>query len=383
MMPVEEFTHYNNFEVLGLEELDVIDFDGFLATACGLQRSQTEPENNGIRERSGHVEISQSVPNEDGDDWRRGFSMDLLKVPHDPFVASVMGGQIHDLMGGQTHDLMGGQAQDSPIAIDRQLSNFTLLTMVDDSARGPIEAESTTGKLKSRKRSRETTPAPRKRKAASDDVERDDITNYVQMCRLFGRSGNHLNEDFLRSLMHTLFETEATNWEAQLNSSRRASFIEDMCKSGDILVKGLFCFLSFVDFLKTQEGKVAWDKRKENFESSFQGSIYRVLTDKDAHSDETFRRNPELMRSLYDSHACLLFLVKKRGMRLWRNLCFFLMIVSCIEGRGVYHGRTSNGLSMPHKCYRYMIEKLGGRDYRSETDKQLGQAGRELVATFE
>eukprot|EP01033_Poteriospumella_lacustris_P018203 gene18203-13076_t len=183
--------------------------------------------------------------------------------------------------------------------------------------------------------------------------------------------------------MRTLFETEARNWEAQLNSSRRASFIEDMCKSCDILIKGLFCFMSFLDFLKTQEGKVAWEKRKENFESSFQGSIYRVLTDKDAHSDETFRRNPELMQSLYDSHACLSFLIKKRGMRLWRNLCFFLMIVSCIEGRGVYHGRTSNGLSMPHKCYRYMIEKLGGRDYRSETDKQLGQAGRELVATFE
>jgi hypothetical protein len=290
--------------------------------------------------------------------------VDLLKVPLDPFVAS--------LMGGQTHE------------VERQLSDFAFLTMGNDSTRGANVAESTTGKRKSRKRPRdatETAPAPKKRKAASDDG--DDTTNYVQMCRLFGHSGNHLNEDFLRSLMRTLFETEARNWEAQLNSSRRASFIEDMCKSCDILIKGLFCFMSFLDFLKTQEGKVAWDKRKENFESSFQGSIYRVLTDKDAHSDETFRRNPELMQSLYDSHACLSFLIKKKGMRLWRNLCFFLMIVSCIEGRGVYHGRTSNGLSMPHKCYRYMIEKLGGRDYRSETDKQLGQAGRELVATFE
>jgi hypothetical protein len=156
-----------------------------------------------------------------------------------------------------------------------------------------------------------------------------------------------------------------------------------MCKTRNAFVRLPFCLLRFIDYLKTQQGRDAWERREAKFQLMFEDTICRVLANRgaQARSDEMIRQNQVFTQSLYDSFACLSFLMEK-GVRRHRNLCFLLMVVSCIEGRGVYHGRTANGLSMAHQCCRFMIDTLGRVYFPGDVGGRIGHAEKALMATF-
>eukprot|EP01033_Poteriospumella_lacustris_P000684 gene684-482_t len=206
------------------------------------------------------------------------------------------------------------------------------------------------------------------------------------MCRFLSsdvESNLCFNENSIRIKLRRGFQTEAAGWEEKLNSPDRAGFIESMCKTRNAFVRLPFCFLRFIDYLNTPEGRYAWERREANFRLMFEDTICRVLANRGAHqarSDEMIRQNHVFTQSLYDSYAWLSFFFQIEQ-DASRNLCFLLMVVSCIEGRGVYHGRTSNGLSIPHNCCRFMIETLGGHVYPDDVE-QCTDAERELIETF-
>lgn len=96
-----------------------------------------------------------------------------------------------------------------------------------------------------------------------------------------------------------------------------------------------------------------------------------------------FRNQEALLSTLPLVYFCVSHLIENHGMALEYNLCQFLLLASCLEGRGVYHYRASNNLSAAHKAYRYMIERIGGKDFSSKNFDSCDRAEKELRRTFE
>lgn len=187
-------------------------------------------------------------------------------------------------------------------------------------------------------------------------------SEYVRMCKLFKRENDEeLDINLVLRAMRAEFPSEYTSWVAMINSPdspRRQEFIKTQCKSSNIREKLLFTLLQCVEYTSLHpRGISLWQHRSAAFNESFQRTIYRMLF-YTSNSEKYLRRNPFLLSSLQCSSVFINFLYE--SMSLNRNLCFLLCVVSCVEGRGKYHGRTARNLSVPHKCYRYLIETLGG-----------------------
>lgn len=217
------------------------------------------------------------------------------------------------------------------------------------------------------------------------EEETEKCTTYVRICRLFLRNPG---EDLTTAFILRIMAKEFPHWHKELTScddQHRQAFLLRMCayreKNQDhTFIRLLFWLLRVVSFFEqSEEGRCMWNARQEGFHQRFEGTIARVLADRVTHA-ETFRRNPMLDSHVKDSFVVVEYVL--RYLKLRRNLCFLLMVVSCIEGRGVYHGRTSNGLSLPHMCYRYLIESLGGVDMSAIPVAKRKPAERTIVALF-
>jgi hypothetical protein len=231
-------------------------------------------------------------------------------------------------------------------------------------------------------------PAPRGNEGppsnAVAEEETEECTIYVRICRLFQRNPG---EDLTTAFILRVMATEFPHWHTELTScddQHRQAFLLRMCtyreKQDGTFIRLLFWLLRVVSFFEqSEEGRCMWNARQEGFHQRFEGTIARVLADRVTHA-ETFRRNPMLDSHVKDSFVVVEYVL--RYLPLHRNLCFLLMVVSCIEGRGVYHGRTSNGLSLPHMCYRYLIESLGGVDVSAIPVAKRKRAVKTIVELF-
>jgi hypothetical protein len=116
----------------------------------------------------------------------------------------------------------------------------------------------------------------------------------------------------------------------------------------------------------------------ERFEGKFANTIVRYLR-----TNKTAQRKPWLETALHHTYAYISYLMEDRDMLLQGNLCFFLCVASCIEGRGKYHGRTSKNLSAMLQCYRYLIETTGGINFSEIPEESRRAHEITLIKTFE
>lgn len=159
----------------------------------------------------------------------------------------------------------------------------------------------------------------------------------------------------------------------------RAHEIQELSRSSDLQLKFLFTMVQCLDYFQINPaGQIHWFNRKEKFEGKFASTIVQYLR-----TNKTAQRKHWLEATLHHAYAYISYLIEDRGMPLQGNLCFFLCIASCIEGRGKYHGRTSKNLSAMLQCYRYLIETTGGINF-SETPEESRRAHEiTLIKTFE
>eukprot|EP01033_Poteriospumella_lacustris_P016854 gene16854-12064_t len=144
----------------------------------------------------------------------------------------------------------------------------------------------------------------KKHKVSAPSKAAEAETDYVRMCRHILESTNPLlDEQSIRDLLQRVFVKDAAGWEEKLNSPDRAGFIESMCKTRNAFVRLPFCLLRFIDYLKTPEGRDAWERREAKFQLMFGDTICRVLANRgaQAQSDEMIRQNHVFTQSLYDS----------------------------------------------------------------------------------
>jgi hypothetical protein len=203
-----------------------------------------------------------------------------------------------------------------------------------------------------------------------------------------------LNEEEILTIAEQFFGNEkAQVWRKKLQQPEpgfyRADYLKQMSRTKNPQVKVIFQLLQCCDFFFSERGQTfATGSSLEFFFRDFESTLVRSLSTRCDESENihgTIRgRNLRLLlETLPLAYFCVSYLMTEQGVPLEHNLCQFLLLVSCLEGRGVYHYRASNNLSMAHKAYRYMIERIGGKDYGSKSLDDCERAEKELKKTFE
>lgn len=169
------------------------------------------------------------------------------------------------------------------------------------------------------------------------------------------------------------------SWQLALQSGVDANnFVDSLISSKDTAVKVVFSLMHCALFAQTPEGRRAWQENYANYRQSFQDTLLRVV-EQDSVRDEA--KNQSLLATLPLAYFCVCKLMPRLGLR--DNLCLFLALISCLEGRGKYHGRAGDNLPFAHKCYRYLVEILGGKVFKSIAESDQSKADRELSKLFE
>lgn len=159
----------------------------------------------------------------------------------------------------------------------------------------------------------------------------------------------------------------------------RSEKIHDLSRSPDQLLKFLFTIVQCLDYFKTNlEGQHRWAFRKQLFQERFANTIVKYLQ-----TNKSAKRKAWLEATLHHTYAYISYLIEDKKMPLQGNLCFFLCVASCIEGRGKYHGRTSKNLSAMLQCYRYLIETIGGIKFSEIPEESRRAHERTLIESFE
>lgn len=230
-------------------------------------------------------------------------------------------------------------------------------------------------------------------KSASADI-------YVPLCRAFSRqqltaaqlyqstSGENfqlpppLTVDFILEAARryeNFSRSTIESWQLALQSGVDANnFVDSLISSKDTAVKVVFSLMHCALFAQTPEGRRAWQENYANYRQSFQDTLLRVV-EQDSVRDEA--KNQSLLATLPLAYFCVCKLMPRLGLR--DNLCLFLALISCLEGRGKYHGRAGDNLPFAHKCYRYLVEILGGKVFKSIAESDQSKADRELSKLFE
>lgn len=203
-----------------------------------------------------------------------------------------------------------------------------------------------------------------------------------------------LNEIEILDIAERFFDNgKAQVWRKKLQHPEpgfvRSEFLRQMSRTKNPQVKVIFQLLQCSDFFFSERGQaIATDKSLGCFYQDFESTLVRLLVTRCDESDSVHgsirgRNLCLLMNTLPLAYFCVSYLMTEQGVPLEHNLCQFLLLVSCLEGRGVYHYRASNNLSMAHKAYRYLIERVGGKDYASKSLDDCERAEKELKKTFE
>lgn len=235
-------------------------------------------------------------------------------------------------------------------------------------------------------------------KSASADI-------YVPLCRAFVRPQLPANQLYglsggastlpmtpppltIEFIIHAATKYEhflpstIVSWELALQGHGRSSdasgFVDSLMGSKDTAVKVIFSLIHCALFLQTEEGQLAWKHNYENYRRSFKDTLL-VVVEQGNVRDEA--KNQSLIATLPLAYFCVQKLMPRLGLR--DNLCLFLALISCLEGRGKYHGRAGDNLPFAHKCYRYLVEVLGGKVFREIPEKEQSKADKELSKLFE
>lgn len=159
----------------------------------------------------------------------------------------------------------------------------------------------------------------------------------------------------------------------------RTQKIEELSRSSDLQLKFIFTIVQCLEYFQINpQGQTKWFYRKRHFEEEFSNTIGQFLR-----TNKAAQRKPWLESTLHHVHAYISYLIKEKEMPLQGNLCFFLCVASCVEGRGKYHGRTSKNLSAMLQCYRYLIETTGGISYSSIPEEARKAHEVTLINSFE
>lgn len=176
--------------------------------------------------------------------------------------------------------------------------------------------------------------------------------------------------------------TTIDSWKAALAghglSSDASGFVDSLMSSKDTAVKVIFSLMHCALYLQTKEGQLAWKHNYDTFRRTFKDTLL-VVIEQDNIRDEA--KNQSLIATLPLAYFCIQKLMPRLGLR--DNLCLFLALISCLEGRGKYHGRAGDNLPFAHKCYRYLVEVLGGKVFRDIPEKEQSKADKELTKLFE
>lgn len=159
---------------------------------------------------------------------------------------------------------------------------------------------------------------------------------------------------------------------------------------GQIMARdvSLQCFVqdfgsSLLRILSPTSTNICEDAAQSDIDESTQSASGKMKKVKSKEGSVRWRIQQSLRATLPLAYFCVSHLMTEHRVPLEQNLCQFLLLVSCLEARGVYHYRASNNLSLSHKSYRYMIERVGGKDYSSKELETCERAEKELIRTFE
>lgn len=203
-----------------------------------------------------------------------------------------------------------------------------------------------------------------------------------------------LSEEEILTIAEQFFDNgKAQMWRQKLQHPEpgfcRSEYLKQMSRTKNPQVKVIFQLLQCSDFFFSERGQVfatgsSLDFFYRDFESTLVRSLMRLCDESENSNGSVRGRNFRLLKeTLPLAYFCISYLMTEQGVPLEHNLCQFLLLASCLEGRGVYHYRASNNLSMAHKAYRYMIERIGGKDYGSKSLDDCERAEKELKKTFE
>lgn len=181
----------------------------------------------------------------------------------------------------------------------------------------------------------------------------------------------HLSQLTIDSWRSTLQQHMARTTDA-------TGFVDSLMSSKDTAVKVIYSLIHCALYLLTEEGQLAWQNNYAKYRQWFKDTLLQVV-EMDNVKDEA--KNQSLIATLPLAFFCVQKLMPKLGLR--DNLCLFLALISCLEGRGKYHGRAGDNLPFAHKCYRYLVEILGGKVFRDIPESEQSKADKELSKLFE
>lgn len=176
----------------------------------------------------------------------------------------------------------------------------------------------------------------------------------------------------------------------QISQHERFKYINSYSRKKSPNMKIIFQMLLCSDFFYSEQGQeLAKNDSINMFINDFKDSILRVLLNKKSNfnKNRNYKYRLKILNKLFSTlplvYFCIKYLMEKNLININKNLAQLLLFASCLETKGVYHSRCSSNLSLSLKCYRYLIEKISGKDYKSKPVELQEISEKELILLFE